>query len=88
MTCWCGRRTTDGRCDLAHDPYAIYLCSCGLHLFNTERTAGADAWARHREHMDAFKVRVQARVDTAQPPVVDIADLPKLAAAIEQENNS
>jgi hypothetical protein len=63
--CWCGRPALSGRCDQDHDPYDIYLCSCGLHLFTTEQSASPGAWARHRAHIAEFQVRMQARIDAA-----------------------
>lgn len=88
MKCWCGRPLMSAevlRCDQGHDPYGIYLCSCGLHLFSTEQSTSPGAWARHQAHMAEFLVRIQARVDVAiaaGPPEADLADLPRLAAAL------
>lgn len=82
--CWCGRPSpVSGRCDQGHDPYDIYLCSCGLHLFSAEQSSSPGAWARHRAHIAEFQVRMQARVDVAIADAVSVPprDVPDWAAS-------
>lgn len=84
MKCWCGRPLASGRCDQGHDPFALYLCSCGLHLFTTKQSASPAAWIRHQTHIAEFQARTQARCDVAAAGV-SAASLVSLAAGLAEE---
>jgi hypothetical protein len=66
--CWCGRPllVQTGRCNRGHDLRDILYCSCGLHLFSTEKTVSPAAWARHVAHIRAFQQETQRLIDTAR----------------------
>jgi hypothetical protein len=51
--CWCGR-SLPSIGPICHDPYDIYKCRCGLHLFATRERVSPGAWAYHLNHMAAF----------------------------------
>jgi hypothetical protein len=82
--CWCGRSVLDGgRCEKIHDPFDLYMCSCGLHLFAAKHKVSPGAWAWHLNHIAAFQAEMQARVDKAIADAAPVAsqDVPGWAAS-------
>jgi hypothetical protein len=80
--CWCGRRLPLIG-PICHDPYDIYMCSCGLHLFASKDRVSPGMWAWHLNHIAAFQAAVQCRIDGAFADArpVELQDVPDWAVA-------